>query len=122
MKVAIRLAAAGVALAISGAAIAADLPTADPAEVGMSNEKLARVDALLEDKIAAGDFPGAVLLVARDGKIAHLVALGKRTPDGEAMTVDSIFRIYSMTKPVTSVVALMLVEEGQLDLAAPVSR
>lgn len=122
MKVSIRFGGAAVALAISTAAIAAELPMADPAEVGMSSEKLARVDAFLEDKIAVKDFPGAVLLVARDGKIAHLAALGKRSPNGEEMTVDSIFRIYSMTKPITSVVALMLVEEGKLDLAAPVSR
>lgn len=122
MKAAIRFAAAGAVFAIATATLAADLPMAEPAEVGMSAEKLGRVDALLEDKIAAGAFPGAVVLVARDGRIAHLSALGKRSPEGGAMTTDSIFRIYSMTKPVTSVVALMLVEEGKLDLAAPLSK
>lgn len=122
MKAALRLVAAGTLFSFATALTAADLPMADPAEVGMSAESLARVDALLEEKITDGEFPGAVILVARNGKIAHLSALGKRTPDGEEMTTDSIFRIYSMTKPVTSVLALMMVEEGKLDLAAPLAK
>ena len=71
--------------------------------------------------IDKGMAPGAVIMLIRDGKIAHLSTMGNRTPDGEPMTEDTIFRIYSMTKPITTVAAMMLVEEGKLVLDAPVS-
>jgi CubicO group peptidase (beta-lactamase class C family) len=67
--------------------------------------------------------PGAVMLVARDGKVAYEKALGVQDPvTGTPMRIDSIFRIYSMTKPVVSVVAMQLVEEGRIGLDDPVSR
>src|SRR5690606_32759344 len=73
--------------------------------------------------IAAGDLSGAVTLVARDGKIAHLAAHGvKNLETGEPMREDTIFRIASMTKPVVSVAVMLLVEEGKLRLGDPVSR
>ncbi len=79
----------------------------------------ARIDAALEGEIAAGRLPGAVLLVARDGLPFHAAVLG-RLDGAAAMRRDAIFRIYSMTKPLVSVAALMLMEEGRLHLADPV--
>ena len=67
--------------------------------------------------------PGAVALVFRNGKVAYLRAVGFEDREKQiAMTPDSIFRIASMTKPITTVAAMMLVEEGKLDLAAPVAQ
>ena len=118
----IRYLALGAAMIMAPPAFTEELPRADPASVGLSAEHLDRVDAVFQERIGAGDFPGAGVLVARHGQIAHLSALGKRSSGGEPMTEDTIFRIYSMTKPITSVVALALVEEGKLDLAAPLHK
>ena len=99
------------------------LPVADPAEVGLSAAGFARLSAVLAREIEAKRLPGAVTLVARRGRIAHLASHGARDPKrGTAMTADSIFRIYSMTKPVVSVAATMLMEEGRLLLSDPISK
>ena len=116
----VQLLAVSAAIVFPLACFAGELPRAAPEEVGLSAERLDRIDAAFQAKIDAGDFPGAVVMVARHGRIAHVSALGARAEDGEPMTEDTIFRIYSMTKPITSVVALSLVEEGKLDLAAPI--
>ena len=79
------------------------------------------MDATFNALIQKGMTPGAVIMLIRDGQIAHLSTLGNRTPDGEPMTEDTLFRIYSMTKPITTVAAMMLVEEGKLILNAPVA-
>jgi CubicO group peptidase (beta-lactamase class C family) len=77
----------------------------------------------LRAEVAAGKMPGAVLMVWRGGKPVFTEAVGRRDPAQPApMQVDDLFRIYSMTKPIVSVAAMMLVEEGKLDLDAPVSR
>ncbi len=95
---------------------------AKPEDVGMSRERLARIGERLEGEIAAGLLPGAVALVARRGRIVHFKAYGVRDPAvGDPMQRDTIFRIYSMTKPIVSVAAMMLVEEGRLNLADPLS-
>ncbi|MEM1316351.1 MAG: serine hydrolase domain-containing protein, partial [Pseudomonadota bacterium] len=108
------------ALTLAASPLWADsLPAGDPAALGFSPERLEAIDAMLQARIDGGDFPGAVVMVAREGQAAHLAALGARTEGGEAMAEDAIFRIYSMTKPVTSVVAMMLVEEGRLGLSDP---
>ncbi|KIN71248.1 serine hydrolase domain-containing protein [Sulfitobacter guttiformis] len=109
--------------ALSGftGAWADNLPRGNAKELGFDPDRLTRMDATFEELIDKGMIPGAVIMVLRDGQIAHLSSLGKRTPDGEPMTEDSLFRIYSMTKPVTTVAAMMLVEEGKLALNAPVS-
>ena len=74
-------------------------------------------------QIANGRFPGAVVLIARKGKIAYFEAFGQRDPVANTpMSKDAIFRLYSMTKPFTSVAAMMLAEEGKLTLADPVSK
>lgn len=99
-------------------------PTAPSAEaLGLSSVRLAQIERVTESHIRAGSLPGAVMLVARKGQVAWYKAMGQRTWQGaEPMQADSIFRIYSMTKPVVTVAALRLAEEGRLDLRAPVSR
>ena len=100
-----------------------DLPSARPESVGMSSDRLARIVATLQADVDSKKIPGAVLLVARDGKVVQYEAIGKIDPAGSApMTKDAIFRIYSMSKPVTTVAAMMLVEEGKLKLDDPVSK
>ena len=100
-----------------------DLPRAKPEAVGMSAERLARITATLGADVEAKKIPGAVILVARHGKVVLYDAVGKIDPAGSAaMTRDAIFRIYSMSKPITTVTAMMLVEEGRLKLDDPVSK
>jgi CubicO group peptidase (beta-lactamase class C family) len=108
---------------LNSRAIAQDITTADPASLGFSTSRLARIAPWYQAKIDAGALPGAVVAIARNGKLAYLQAIGfqdrnKKIP----VKPDSLFWIASMTKPVTSVAAMMLVEQGKLDLAAPVSQ
>jgi CubicO group peptidase (beta-lactamase class C family) len=96
-------------------------PSAAPETVGMSKERLARIGQALNGQIEAKSFPGAVVLVARKGRIAYFESFGQLDPKtGSPMTKDAIFRLYSMTKPFTSVAAMMLVEDGKLRLGDPV--
>ena len=104
-------------------AFAQGLPTASPEAVGLSSARLARVTELVKGEIAKGRYPGAVALVARRGKVAYFEALGQRDPQsGAPMTKDAIFRLYSMTKPFTSVAVMTLVEDGKILLNDPVSK
>jgi CubicO group peptidase (beta-lactamase class C family) len=97
-----------------GNLMAQSLPSAAPEEVGFSRARLARLTDALRAEIERGRVPGAVALVARRGKIAYLESLGARDPaSGAPVHKDTIFRIYSMTKPIVSVAAMMLWEEGQ---------
>ena len=94
-----------------------------PEEVGLSSKRLTRLTDALKADIDTGAVPGAVVLVARHGKIACLEALGYRDREVSAvMAPDTIFRIASMTKPFTSVAAMTLAEEGKLLIADPVAR
>src|SRR5262245_2455997 len=104
--------------------MAFEMPCADkPEDVGLSSARLARIRDTLRADIDKGVIPGAVTLVARHGRIASLEALGFRDREaGARMMPDTIFRVASMTKPLTSVAALMLAEEGKLLIADPVSR
>src|SRR5919202_3956075 len=99
------------------------LPLAERAEdLGFSSERLARIGEAFRRDVDRGAIPGAVVLIARHGRLAYLDAFGYRDREaGAPMTVDTIFRIASMTKPVASVAAMMLVEEGRLQIAHPVS-
>ena len=108
----------------SGGALAeADLDTVDPAEVGLSAERLERLDAGLQGLVDDGRIAGVVALVARHGKIAFADVAGVKNVDtGNPMTRDSIFRIFSMTKPITGVAMMMLYEEGKWRLNDPVER
>ena len=121
---ALRGAFAALALAAAAAASwAQPLPTSRPEDVGMSSERLARMGDWLRGEVAAGRVPGAVVMVARNGRVAYYEAMGRQDPDRpDAMKRDAIFRIYSMTKPLVSVAALQMVEEGKLMLDAPVAR
>ena len=102
---------------------AESLPRAEPEAVGLSAERLDRIGRVLRGEIEKGKIPGAVALVARKGRIAYHESFGLRDPATRApMTKDAIFRIYSMTKPVTSVAVMMLQEEGRLVLTDPVSK
>ena len=99
------------------------LPRAErPEQVGLSSERLERITAQLNADIASGAIPGAVLAIARGGRIGYAEAVGFRDKEaGAAMGFDSIFRIASMTKPIVSVAAMALAEEGKLDVGAPVA-
>ena len=102
---------------------AASVPTGKPEDVGLSSERLQRVTATIRDHIAAGDVAGVVTLVARRGRIAHFDAQGSMNIElKRPMTRDAIFRLASMSKPVTGVAVMLLVEEGRLRLRDPVSR
>jgi CubicO group peptidase (beta-lactamase class C family) len=93
---------------------------AKPEDVGMSRERLARIGDVITADIEKGLVPGAVTVVARRGRVVHFKAYGRRDPGrDEAMERDAIFRIYSMTKPLVSVAAMMLAEEGRLLLSDP---
>ena len=97
------------------------LPPGSPEEVGLSKERLARIGQMLNGQIEVRSFPGAVALVARKGRVAYFEAVGQLDPkSGSPMPKDAIFRLYSMTKPFTSVAAMILVEEGRLRLTDPV--
>ncbi len=116
----------GVALAfcLSTAAFAGDLATVgNPESLGFSTARLQRIGSWYRSRVDAGQLPGAVVAIARGGKLAYLEAVGfQDNAKTTAMKPDAIFWIASMTKPVTSVAAMMLVEEGKLELDAPVAR
>jgi CubicO group peptidase (beta-lactamase class C family) len=96
---------------------------ASPEEVGLSSVQLKRIEAVTRKQIDDGLLPGAVMLVARRGKVAWVSVQGKRDPaQPDPMKVDSIFRIYSMTKPIVSTTLMQLVEEGRLQISDPVSK
>ena len=98
-------------------------PTAKPEEVGLSSERLARINQMIERRIAAGELVGGVTIVARKGKVVHHSAQGMMDLDSKKpMASSSMFRIASTTKPVIGVAVMMLVEEGKLHLNDPVSR
>jgi CubicO group peptidase (beta-lactamase class C family) len=99
------------------------LPTAKPEAVGLSANELGRIVPAVEKLVADGRIAGAVTAVARRGKIVHFEATGLMDIEsGRPMRRDTIFRIYSMTKPVAVVAALILCDEGELDLDAPVAK
>src|SRR5487761_2614952 len=99
------------------------LEFAKPEKIGLSKDRLDRLGKTLEREIADGRLPGAVALVAREGRVGYFEAFGKRDPNSaESMERDAIFRIYSMTKPIVSTAIMMLVEEGRILLADPLSK
>ena len=101
----------------------ASLPEVKPESVGLSHERLARVHETMERYIESHQISGAVTLVARQGKVVHLEAHGLMDLESKKpMAKDSIFRIWSMTKPVAGTAILILIEEGKVRLNDPVSR
>jgi CubicO group peptidase (beta-lactamase class C family) len=123
-KLKFTLAALALASLIGSAHAQLPLPMAvSPEEVGLSSAQFKKIEAVTKAHIDDGLMPGAVMLVARRGKVAWVSVQGKRdaaAPD--AMKQDSIFRIYSMTKPIVSVTLMQLVEEGRLQISDPVSK
>jgi CubicO group peptidase (beta-lactamase class C family) len=102
---------------------AASLPDTRPEDVGLSRERLLRIHEAVQRHIDTHQIAGAVTLVARKGRIAHFEAHGVMDLDSnKPMAKNSIFRIWSMTKPITGVAVLMLVEEGKVRLNDPVSK
>ena len=108
---------------IAAPAGAQSLPTSTPDAVGMAPERLARLSTAMKTYVDEGRLAGAVTLVARNGKVVHHEAVGRRDVERNVpMTTDTLFRIASMSKAVTSVAVMMLVEEGRIHLDDPVSR
>ena len=117
------LAVVAALLALAGSVSAEALAPARPETLGLSTERLRRLDAVMKRYVDDGRVAGVVVLVGRGGRVAHLEAFGQADREAKApMRADTIFRMASMTKAITSVAALMLVEEGRLGLADPVSR
>src|SRR5262245_22881770 len=113
------------AFALPATAFEAGLPLAKaPADqVGMSAKKLERIREALKGEIDQDKLPGIVVMVARKGQLVYADAVGFQDKNaGKAMALDSVFRIYSMTKPLVSVAAMMLVEDGKLQLTDPVAK
>jgi CubicO group peptidase (beta-lactamase class C family) len=95
----------------------------DPGDVGFDARRLERIDAHFRRYVDDGRLPGWLVLVARKGQIAHLSTYGQRDVEADApVELDTLWRIYSMTKPITSVAAMMLYEEGAFELKDPISR
>jgi CubicO group peptidase (beta-lactamase class C family) len=110
-------------LCLSASVIAqSNTSSPDPEGAGFSAKRLGRIAPWYQAQVDAGALPGAVVAIARNGKLAYLKAIGTYDRAGKVpLKPDAIFWIASMTKPVTSVAAMMLVEEGKLDLTAPVA-
>lgn len=96
---------------------------ADPAALGFDAAAFDKTKADLEAEVKAGRIPGAVLLVAKGGQVVNVTTVGTEGPgDADPMTPETIFRIYSMTKPIVSVATMQLVEEGKIALEDPISK
>ena len=103
-------------------ALARDLGHADPAAVGLSAERLARLDAGMQRLVDEGKLAGVVTMLSRNGKVAFVDTVGVQDVEsGAPMAADSIFLIYSMTKPITAAALMMLYEEGKWQIDEPVS-
>lgn len=99
------------------------LPIAVPKEIGFSAERLERIRPMLQDYVDKENLPGFQTVIARRGKIVHFETVGMRDIENKKpITPDTIFRIYSMSKPITSVAVMILYEEGHFQLDTPVSR
>jgi len=123
MNRSIRIAAFVLALFLAIVAVAQDLPVAKPETVGLSPERLERIGSAVHRSIEEKRIAGAVTLVVRHGHVAWFKAQGMADREaGKAMALDSMFRICSMTKPVTSLAVMMLYEEGHFLLDDPVSK
>ena len=103
--------------------LAGSLPTVKPEEVGLSTERLQRISEMIERRIQAGEMTGAVAVVARKGKLVYQTSQGVMDLESkQAMSPATMFRVASMTKPVTGIAIMMMVEEGKVRINDPVSR
>ena len=111
------------ALWISFSALQNSLPMVDPAEVGFSSKQLGKIESHFQDRVDRGEIAGIVTLVARNGKIAHISAVGYQDVEQEIpMKTNTLFRIYSMTKPIASTALMMLYQDNQFQLNDPLSK
>lgn len=121
----IKISCIALAVTVISVSAFAEPPTAvsKPDQLGFAADRLDRMTSAFQSYVDSGQIPGAVVLIARKHKVAYLKTFGFRDREQKiAMTPDSIFRIASMTKPITSIGAMMLAEEGKLDIGAPVSQ
>jgi len=110
-------------MVLAAQASAQNLSYAAPESVGMSSERLERIAPVLQQYVDDGELVGVVSMLARRGEVVHFEEFGDLTMDtGRALEKDSIFRIYSMTKPITTMAVMMLYEEGKLQITDPVER
>jgi CubicO group peptidase (beta-lactamase class C family) len=110
-------------LVAPGLAVAEPLPSVAPDDVGLSTAQLAEIDSLMHSYVSKGKLAGIVILVAREGKVAHAGIYGQMDIEtGQAMRRDALFRIYSMTKPITGVALMTLYDEGRFQLDDPVAK
>lgn len=124
MKIAQKLSIGVLGFAFTISAFSQSLPMAKrPEDVGISSQRLERLRGKVKADVESGRIPGAVLLLARNGKIASFDAIGfQERASKKPMKNDAIFRIASMSKPITSVAIMILAEEGRLDIGAPVAQ
>src|SRR6185369_7290203 len=123
MNIALKLLLVTTSLVLANPALAEVLSIAKPETVDVSPDRLSRIRTVLQNEVDADRMPGAVVMIARRGQLIYSEAIGfQDKAAGKPMTKDAIFRIYSMTKPLASVGAMMLVEEGKIQLNDPVSK
>ena len=100
-----------------------ELPAGDPGELGFIPERLDKISSMIDDEVGAGRLPGAATIVARQGKIVHSHVSGNLDVERPApIAADTLFRLYSQTKPMTAVVLLSLFEDGEFLLDEPISK
>ena len=111
------------ALGFTNASMAKALPATQAERVGMSTERLDRITQMTQKYVDEGKLAGAITMVARDGKLVHFEAVGKKgADDPRPLKKDDLFRIYSMTKPITAAAAMQLYEQGKFHLNDPIHR
>ncbi len=117
------ISASAVAACIAFSAFAQDLRMASqPEDVGFSTERLQRLSDAMQADVDKGAIPGAVIMISRNGKVAYFKAFGFQDREKQIpMKTDAIFRIASMSKPITSVAIMMLIEQGRIMLNDPIS-
>lgn len=119
----LRLMVINSALLVCAVSVAADLELVKPEEVGFDSERLDRIESFYANRIANGEIAGIVTLVARHGKVAHFSAVGYQDVQQQIpMELDTIFRVYSMTKPIASTALMMLYQDGLIQLTDPLSK
>ncbi len=123
MKLVIRVMSLFLVFLLGGGAVGQGIRSVPPNGTGLSSERLDRIGAVMNDHVAKGHIAGAIGLIARRGKVGYFETYGFQDKEaGVAMRKDSIFRMYSMTKPITGVAVMILYEEGKFYLTDPVSK
>ena len=111
------------ALVLANASMARPLPETKAERVGMSSERLERITQMTQKYVDEGKLAGVITMVARDGKLVHFEAVGsKGADDPRPLEKDDLFRIYSMTKPITATAAMQLYEQGKFHMNDPVHK